>query len=130
MAVDGVKVAEALASALSVIPGVRVHSFAPDTFLPPGIVLQQPTMTWDSTTRTFCAINWGFPAAVAVIRNTEAQAQAELFRIVGAIAEVLGEDPTIGGAAEFSRILSATPQAFNSQGTEYPGYLVNIECVA
>jgi hypothetical protein len=128
MNVPGSDIAMALAAHLSVIPEVRVHAYMPDSFLPPGIVIQQPTIQWDTEDRTFCTRKFLFPLAVAVPRNHDSTAQAELDRLVTAIEERFQDDP--GGDIQFARLLDARPVAVSSQGTDYPGYLISVEVVA
>jgi hypothetical protein len=127
---NGTDIAEALAAALSVIPGVRVHAYAPDTFLPPGIVVQQASMNWDTPDRTFCAFVWEFPIAVAVSRNQDAHAQLELYRIVEAIGDVLSENTTLGNVVNFTRLLTANPSTISSQGIDYPAYVISTQVLA
>lgn len=121
---------EAVAASLSTVSDCRVHAYEPDSFLPPGIVVQQPTIVWDSSNRTFCTREWSFPLAVVVARATDKSAQDELDRIVTAIEERLGEDSTLGGVAEYARLIDARPVTFTSSGVDYPGYTVTLQIVA
>ena len=128
--VNGADIAAALASALSVIPDVRTYAYGPDTFLPPGIAVQQPSMNWEAGNRTFDAITWQFPLLVAVPRNTEREAQASLYRLVEAISDVLAEDHDLGGFVETARLLNASPATVTSNGQDYPGFALTVEVIA
>jgi len=127
---NGQDISEALAASLSTIPDVRVHAFAPDTFLPPGIVIQQPVMTWETFNRSFCTIQWEFPIAVAVSRNTDRAAQTELFRLVEAIGDVLAENSTLDDVVNHTTVINATPGTITSQGIEYPSYVMTARVIA
>jgi hypothetical protein len=128
--VNGRDIAEALAAALAVIPDVRTYAYGPDNFLPPGISVQQPTMNWESGSRTFCAIQWTYPLLVAVARNSEREAQASLYRLVEAISDVLAEDHDLGGLVQTARLTTASPATVTSNGQEYPGYSLTVEVIA
>jgi len=128
--VNGRDISEALAAALSVIPDVRVYAYGPDSFLPPGIAVQQPTMNWEAGNRTFSAIQWTYPLLVAVARNSEREAQASLYRLVEAISDVLAEDHDLGGVVQTARLTTASPATVTSNGSDYPGYSITIEVIA
>jgi len=122
--------AEAIASALSDIPDCRVHAYPPDTFVPPGVVVQQPTLQWDSTSRTFDTVEWLFPIAVVAGRQQDIRALSDLNTLVTAVADRLGDDTTLGGIAEHSRLLDARPDTVGASGTDYPAYIVNLQVIA
>jgi len=128
MSVNGRDIAEALAAALSVA-GVRTYAYNPDTFVPPGIVVGQPTMDWESD-RTFCTLTWVFPITVAVSRNTDREAQSALFDTVAQIADVLADDHDLGGLVQTSRLLAAAPTTVTANGQEFPAYLLTVNILA
>jgi hypothetical protein len=127
---NGQEIAEALATALSVIPDVRTYAWMPDSFSPPGIVVGQPSMDWEGDQRTFCNIAWEFPLTVAVLRNTDREAQAALYRVVEAIGDVLSEDHDLGGHVQTSRLLNANPVIISSSGQEFPAYVITVRVIA
>jgi hypothetical protein len=127
---NGQDIAEALAGALSVIPDVRVYAWMPDTFNAPGIVVGQPAMDWEGDGRTFQNISWEFPVAVVVLRNTDREAQAALYRLVEAVADVLAEDHDLGGLVQTSRLLNASPTTVTTNGQELPAYALAIRIIA
>ena len=127
---NGRDISEALAAALSVIPDVRVHAFAPDTFLPPGIVVQQPVMTWETQNRSWCTIQWEFPIAIAVSRNQDRAAQHALFNLVEAVGDVLAENSTLDDIVNHTQVISANPGSITSGGIEYPVYILTARVIA
>jgi hypothetical protein len=128
--VNGREIAEALAATLSAIPDIRIYAYGPDNFLPPGIAVQQPTMTWETQNRTFGAIQWTFPLLMAVARNSEREAQNSLYRLVEAVSDVLAEDHDLRGTVQTARLTTASPATVTSSGQEYPGYSLTVEVIA
>jgi len=128
MSVNGRDIAEALAAALSVA-GVRTYAWLPDTFVPPGIVVGQPAMDWQ-TERTFCTQVWVFPITVAVSRNSDREAQAGLYDVVEAVAEVLSDDHDLGGLVQTSRLTTAVPTVVSANGQEFPAYQLTVNILA
>lgn len=125
----GADLAAALATALADVEGVRVHTYPPDAFQPPGIVIGLPTLSWEGE-RTFEALNWEFPISLIVPRLTDRQVVADLGALLTAVAAALGEDPTLGGVAEYSRLLDASPTAITVGSTDLPGYTVRVQILA
>jgi len=128
--INGTDLAEALATLLGEILDIRVHPYPPDTFLPPGAVVGQPTLSWETDNRTFTAIQWTFPITLAVARPTEREAQMELLRMVEAVGDVLAESADLGGLAQSTRLMSAAPAQVTASGIDYPAYLCSAEIIA
>ena len=128
MGVNGRDIAEALAAALSVA-GVRTYAYLPDVFAPPGIVVGQPAMDWESD-RTFCTRVWVYPITVAVSRNSDREAQSALFDVVDAIADTLSDDHDLGGLVQTSRLTTAVPTTVTANGQEFPAYELTVNILA
>lgn len=129
MSITGTQIAQALAAHLSAIPEVRVHAYMPDNFLPPGIVVHQPSISWDTPNRTFCSREFVFPVSVVVARTHDRTAQADLDRLVMAIEERMDE-PSGEALLDQMRLKSATPETFSVSGTDLPGYSLTVEVIA
>ena len=128
--VTGRELAEAIATQLSGIANCRVYAFNPDTFQPPGIVVGQPSLSWNTPDRTFGQIQWTFTIVVAVARPNDKTPHDELDRLLLAIADVLGEDPSIGGIASYSQLIDASPAPVVTGGVDLPGYIATLEVIA
>ena len=126
----GRELAEAIAAQLGSIADCRVWSFGSDTFLPPGIVVTPPSMSWGSEDRTFCEIQWTFDLQIVVARPNDKTPYDELDRLVGAVADRLGEDPSIGGVARYARLVTAEPATVTVSGTDLPAYIATLVVIA
>lgn len=126
---NGQAIADALASALAVIPGVRIYPYPADTFLPPGIAVGRPDQDF-TTDRTFCTKTWLYPVTVAVSRNTDREAMTTLYSTMEAVEDVLSEDHDLGGLVQTARILEGHPVTVPSQGQEFPAHTYTVSVLA
>jgi len=124
------ELAQGIADALAPIVGVRVWTFASDTVLPPAVVVERPTITWTGADVTFGQAHWDWPLTVVVTRSHDKTAHDELDRIVTAVADHLGDDPTLGGVAQFAVLQSAEPVTVTTGGQELPAYQLTLAMIA
>ena len=119
-----VDVATVLGGLLATIPNVRVYTYVADTFRPPGLVIGQPDVDYANQQSGFCMAEWTFPVGMAVSRNQDKAAQAELSRLVAAVAQLLwdAEPPELFSVEP----LDARPAAVQAGGTELPGYQMRV----
>lgn len=127
---NGNEVAEALASTLGSIQGLRTYAYMPDTFNPPGAVVGQPDILLDGVERTFCSALWDFPLHLVTNRTSERQAQSDLYGFLDAIIKAVDQDPTLGDVAQQARVLDARPETVSVNGQEFPGYVIRTQVLA
>lgn len=127
---DGVSVAEALASTFGSVQGLRAHAIMPDTFFPPGVVVGQPDIALDGVQRTFNSAEWSFPCYLVVERIQDRKAQTDLFSYIEGIVQAVVDDSTLGGVVQHAQVLDARPNSVNVNGQELPGYLINVQILA
>lgn len=124
------ELAQGIADALAPIVGVRVDPFASDLAVPPCIVVERPTITWATEQRTFAGCRWDWPLTVVVARSHDKTAHDELDRIVTAVEQHLGEDPTLAGVARWAHLESAEPVTATVNGQDFPAYTLNLSMLA
>lgn len=127
---NGGVIAEALATTLSQVQSLRVHAYAADSFLPPGVVVGQPDIALDGVPRTFCSVQWDFPCYLVVERITDVKSQRDLFNHIDSIFQVIENDPSLGGVVQQATALDARPQSVNVNGQDLPGYRINVQVLA
>jgi len=124
------ELAQGIADALAPIVGVRVDPFPTDLALPPCVVVERPTIEWATEQRTFTGCRWEWPLTVVAARSRDKTAHDELDRIVTAVEQHLGEDPTLGGVARWAHLSSAVPVTATVNGQEFPAYELNLSMIA
>lgn len=123
--------AKAIADHLSVIPDVRTWSYMGDGFKPPGIVVRQATISWESQWAAFGAKEWLFPLAVVVPRTHDLTGQTDLDRITQAIEARLTQNPDIApGVINEAMLVNSEPVNVTVAGVEYPGRVINLRVIA
>lgn len=126
LATSGAVIAGALADVLSAIPDVRAWPYLPDPFLPPGIVVGQPELSFTAEQATFCSQSWTWPVYLVVARTSERHAQGELYRLLDAALAALAADPDLHGTVAHAHALSARPQTITAGGVDLPGYTLTV----
>lgn len=120
-------VSQVLAACLADIPGLRVEAYLADKSRPPVAIIGQPTIDWLDPEAGFCWATWEFPVLIVVARNSDRDAQADLARLVQAVAAALdGADLT--GAGVFSiRPMDARPTVATIGGQDLPAYQLRVQ---
>lgn len=125
------QIAKAIADHLAVIPDVRVHHYMPDGFTPPGIVIRQATIRWESQWAAFGRKEWLFPIALVVPRTHDLTGQIDLDRITSLVEHRLGQGPDLApGLVQESMLVDSQPVNVTVSGVEYPGRVINLRIIA
>jgi hypothetical protein len=125
------QIAKAIADHLAVIPDVRVYHYMADAFTPPGIVIRQATIRWESQWAAFGRKEWLFPIALVVPRTHDLTGQIDLDRITGLVENLLGQGPDLApGLVQESRLVDSQPVNVTVSGVEYPGRVINLRIIA
>lgn len=125
------QVAQAIADHLSVIPDVRVHAYAPDGFQPPGIVVRQAEIRWESQYAVFGRKEWLVPVAIVVARTHDLTGQDDIDRITTAIEDRLTQAPDVApDLINECMLVDSLPVNVTVSGVEYPGRVINLRVIA
>lgn len=125
------QLAKAIADHLAVIPDVRVFPYMPDGFQPPGIVVRQATIRWESQWAAFGSREWVFPLAVVVARTHDLTGQTDLDRITTAVEDRLQQGPDLApDLITESVLIDSQPVNVTVSGVEYPGRVINLRIIA
>jgi hypothetical protein len=118
-------VASALATMIQGVAGLRVYSFIPDNFRPPGAVVAMPRVDYQDQMSGFCRATWTFPVSLIVARTNEKDSQSELSRLLGDIVAALDAHPP---KDIFSvEPLDALPGSVSVNGQELPAYNLRVQ---
>lgn len=127
MAVTAVRLGDlskSLATMLEAIEGLRVYSFVPDNFRPPGVIVALPAIDFRDNQSGFCRATWTFPLSLIVPRNSEREAQDALSRLLSDIVVALDADPPDG---IFSvEPMDALTTSISVNGQDLPAYNLRV----
>jgi len=123
-------VTEALSGVFATIDGLRSYAYFPDTFQPPGVVVGHPEIAFTGDHVTICSNDLTFPCHLVVARSSDRAVASTLFDFLDQMIAAVEGDSTLGGACELAQVLSASPETVAVNGTELPGYLVQIRTIA
>lgn len=116
-------VAQAIASVLGDVEGLRVYTYVPDKAKAPCVVLGQPSIDFADQGAGFCTATWLFPCNVITTRANERAAQTEMSQLLLDIVTAL--DAEVPGIFSIEP-LDARPIQVAIGGQELPAYLLNI----
>ena len=125
------QLAQAIAAHLSVIPDVRTYAYAPDGFQPPGIVVRQATIRWESPYAAFGQKEWLIPLAIVVARTHDLTGQDDIDRITTAVEDRLTQAPDVApDLINECMLVDSQPVNVSVSGVEYPGRVINLRVIA
>jgi hypothetical protein len=104
--------------------GVRVYAHVADVTRPPAVIVSQPTIDFETRQGGFCAATWLYTLAIVVPRTDDRQAQAELGRLVTAVANAL-DDPSVPGIRSIEPLI-ARPTTTSVAGADLPAYSLQV----
>lgn len=118
-------VAQALATIIDTVDGLRVVWWLSDASRPPVAIIAQPEIDYAAPEVPFCFAAWTFPVAIVVNRSNDRDAQRELSDFVNAVALALDGAQVPDGVFDIQP-LTARPSTVAVSGQDLPAYELRV----
>lgn len=135
MAINVSTVMDGLGVRLATISGLRVFDFVPDSFSPPAAIISLPGTVEYDLTMARGADRGSFQVYLLVGKVSDRSARDQLAAYLAgtgslSVKAAVEAGKTLGGAAQSTRVTSASVQVVSSAGTDFLAAVFDVDVVA
>lgn len=119
---------------LATISGLRTYEYPADTISPPAAIVSLPETVAYDTVMARGADMWNMSVVVFVAKATDRAWRTKMATYLdgtgaNSVKTAIEGDVTLGGAADTTRVISATPGIFTIGGVECWGATFDVEVI-